>query len=311
MPERPAHAAPAWPFLAPVGGAEREPLRWLLWLSLTVVLALAGALASGFLFGLLDARVLETIAPGAPIPEGPRRPIAEAQFMFVVSTLLAVVAMGVLLAAKTAFRRPAWTFVAPAGAFRPRLLLAGFAVFGALVLVSIAIEPAVRGEPLDAPVLDAAYALDARLLYALAAVPFLLLAATAEEIVFRGVLLQLTGAFTRNLAILVVLNGLVFSALHFDPAPGAFVARAVSGAVWAWAVLRLSGLEFALGAHFANNLLLALLVEPISEGAQVGRDHPWPYVAADVGVTLGVVVCLQLALRSPAVRSWIGAAPAP
>jgi membrane protease YdiL (CAAX protease family) len=160
-------------------------------------------------------------------------------------------------------------------------------------------------------VLEAAYAVDVRLIYLGGSALFLLLAAAAEEIVFRGVLLQFNAAFTRNAAILIAVNGLVFSAFHFDPSPGAFVARAVSGAVWSWTVLRLSGLEFAIGAHLANNLALSLLVEPISEGARPGRDYPLSVVAADIVTTLAVVFLLKAALRSPRIRAWAEADPSP
>jgi membrane protease YdiL (CAAX protease family) len=154
------------------------------------------------------------------------------------------------------------------------------------------------------PVFDADYLLHTRLIYAGGSALFLLLAATAEELVFRGVLLQAAGAVVRSLPVLIVVNGLVFSAFHLDPSPGAFAARAISGAVWTWTVLRLAGLEFAVGAHLANNLVVALLVEPISTAAQPGRDYPLEAIVADVVATAVMAGCLLLALRSARLRAW-------
>ena len=292
-------------FLAPLGAAERRPERWLAWIGLTLVFSFVGALGLGLLLGALGGTDLLQSAGTEPLPEGPMRLLDEARLMFLLAAGLAMLAMAVLLAARISFGRGAWTFVSPARPFRLRLLLAGFVTFAVLVAISLIVERLLVGESLDPPVLDPDYATEARLAYLAAGAVFLLLAAAAEEIVFRGVFLQLSGAVTRNLTLIVIVNGLAFSAIHMDPSPGAFTARAISGAVWAWTVLRLGGIEFALGAHFANNLLLTTLVDPFSEGTQVGREIPWPYIAGDV-VIMGVTAALvHFALRSERGRVWL------
>jgi membrane protease YdiL (CAAX protease family) len=265
---------------------------------------MGGGLPLGALFAALDLHTVITESGEAPIPESPRRLILETQFTFVLAIVLAWMAVAVLIGARLVFHRPAWTFVSPATPFRLRLLGAGFVLFGAIALASLAVERALRGEALAPPVFDADYLLHTRLIYAGGSALFLLLAAAAEELVFRGVLLQATGAVVRSLPVLIVVNGLVFSAFHLDPSPGAFAARAISGAVWTWTVLRLAGLEFAVGAHLANNLVVALLVEPISTAAQPGRDYPLEAIVADVVATAVMAGCLLLALRSPRLRAW-------
>jgi hypothetical protein len=305
MQDAPVVLTPSpFPFLRLVGDRERRPLRWLVWLLLTVAMGVGGLSVFGLLLGVLDAEAVTAAAAEGALPDGPTRLVDEVRFTFVVGGALMVLALAVLAAARLAFHRPAWTFIGPVSPFRLRLFALGFLLFGAVVVVGIAVERALRGEPLDPPVLDPAYALNTRLIYLGGSALFLLVAATAEEIVFRGVLLQFNAAFTRNAATLIVINGLVFSAFHFDPSPGAFVARAVSGAVWSWTVLRLSGLEFAIGAHLANNLVLSLLVEPISEGARPGRDYPVGVLVADIVTTLTIVLLLEAALRSPRIRAW-------
>ena len=297
------HPAPSPPFLSRVGERERVPLRWLVWLALSALLFPVGGLALGALFSALDVEPLITAAGDGPFAEGPRRLVDETRFTFVLAAVLTWLAVTLLIGARLAFHRPGWTFVSPATPFRLRLMAAGFLLFGVIAVLGLLIERSLRGEPLDPPVLDADYLLHTRLIYAGGAALFLLLAAAAEELIFRGVLLQVTSASLKSLPVLILVNWLIFSAFHLDPSPGAFVARTLSGAVWSWTVLRLSGLEFAIGAHLANNLAVTLLVEPISE-AQPGRAYPAGALLAD-GVGLAVlVVCLILALRSPRLRAW-------
>lgn len=292
------------PFLSRVGERERSPLRWAVWLGLSGLLFTAGAIPVGLLLGTLDLQTVIQQANKGPLPDEPRRLIGEVQFTFVITATLALLTVAVLTAARLAFNRPAWTFVTPAAPFRQRLLWAGFLLFGAIAVVGLMLERALRGEPLAPPVLDPDYPLDTRLIYAALSALFLLLAAAAEELMFRGVLLQLVGGVVRSLPVLILVNGLLFSAFHLDPSPGAFAARAISGAVWTWTALRLAGLEFAIGAHWANNLVLCLLLEPISSGAQPGRDYPAASLFADVIATAVLVGCVLLALRSPGLRAW-------
>jgi membrane protease YdiL (CAAX protease family) len=89
-------------------------------------------------------------------------------------------------------------------------------------------------------------------------------AAAAEEVVFRGWLLKQMGAFTRNPALLIAINGLLFSAIHFDPNLDAFLVRLAMGVGLAWMTLRLGGIEFAIGAHAANNIVILLFIQPMS-----------------------------------------------
>ena len=132
-----------------------------------------------------------------------------------------------------------------------------------IVGAEILTELAMGGEQLNAPVLRASGLAEAAGYVGIAAF-FLFLAAFAEEMVFRGWLLQQTSAFTRSLPILLLVNGVLFSLIHVDPDPGAFIVRAAMGMGWCWVALRMGGLEFATGAHLANNLAITVLVEPLT-----------------------------------------------
>ncbi len=88
--------------------------------------------------------------------------------------------------------------------------------------------------------------------------------ATAEEILFRGYLLQGTALLTRNIWVLSLLNGVLFMFPHLlneevqaDPilVPLGFV---VSGFFFAYITIMDNGMELAIGAHTANNIFALL-----------------------------------------------------
>jgi len=199
----------------------------------------------------------------AVAPEGPGRLWDENVSVLALGLMLGLMGGAILLAAKIVYRAPVAAFLWPGRRLSWRQLGIGFAVMsvvgGVSVLVYNLIDPI--GPP---PIFNPDYSIESRLTYILAASVGLLIAAAAEEVAFRGVLLRVTGGLTRSLILLCLINALIFSAVHLDPDPVAFVARALSGLVWTWAALRLGGIEFAIGAHWANNLAIALLGEPLS-----------------------------------------------
>lgn len=286
-------------FLSPVTAKERNLGRLALFVLLGLGLAfVAVALAIVPLQIIWPDLVTSatTALEGEGFPDGPRRLIDESGLMLVLAASLGAPALGLLLAGAIVYRRPMSSFLWPARPFRPGLLFAGLGVMAVLVLVAGLIGREL-GFAVDMPAFDPAYPLDTRLIYIAAAVGLLLIAAAAEEVVCRGLLLQITAGFTRRAWLLCLLNGLVFSALHLDPDPVAFVARALSGAVWAWAALRLGGLEFAIGAHWANNLMIALFGEPFSAAAQVGQGYSPEALMLDGGVSAGVLVAIEWWVR--------------
>jgi len=235
----------------------------------------------------------------------------ETTFLAALATVLFTLAMSLLLAAMVVYQRGPGAFLWPRPRGGPGLFLTGFAV---MFLIALALWPVmIWFEPGGtAPILDPADPLNDRLIYAGAAAVGLLVAAAAEEIVFRGVLLRITGGLTRSLIVILLVNGVLFSAIHMDPDPVAFVARAASGMVWAWAALRLGSLSFAIGAHLANNLFIALLLAPLSEAAMPGQAMA-PEGLAIQAVTLIVVLVFVelLARRGPTRRPNAEAAPPP
>src|SRR5580658_5417634 len=114
--------------------------------------------------------------------------------------------------------------------FRWRMLLVGLGfsvlVIGPFLALGQMMDPT-AGPP---PILSVSTDGGQRLIYGLVCIAGFIPAAMGEEILFRGWLLRQSSNLTRNAAALLILNGVVFAAAHFDFAPDAFLERAVLGA---------------------------------------------------------------------------------
>lgn len=89
---------------------------------------------------------------------------------------------------------------------------------------------------------------------------------TAEELFFRGWVLQWAGRRIGNIVVLSVISGVAFSLPHLlNPEVagdflGAFLGYFSVGFALAWVTVRDRSLEIAIGAHLSNNLFAALVV---------------------------------------------------
>jgi len=104
-------------------------------------------------------------------------------------------------------------------------------------------------------------------------IPFVLLAilitplqTTAEELFFRGYLVQAGSLISRNWIFLSIWSGVLFAMPHFiNPEVASntwamMMAYFVLGAFLAWISLKDGTIELAIGVHAANNLMAGLLV---------------------------------------------------
>jgi membrane protease YdiL (CAAX protease family) len=302
----------AEPFLACTGPRDRNVLA-------TAAFVLAGgaaALVGAILTGLLVTTVFAAAGSGASgrgLVEGlsrltqsprPNRSLLSYGYELSVAGLASFAAAAVALAlAAWIFRRPVRSFLTAAPRFRWRAVAGGFLVGFPLVGLAFAAERLLDPSPIASPILGPEPVI-AKLGYAAIAAGCLYLAAFAEEAIFRGWLLQQTGAWTRSLGIILAVNGVLFSLAHFDPSPVSFAVRAVMGAGWAWLALRTAGVEFTTGAHLANNLFVALFVAPVSFAPPKAGHGGYAPALIELAIVLAMVGAVELWLRR-------GTAPAP
>jgi membrane protease YdiL (CAAX protease family) len=293
----PTGSAPVSPFLAFVSPQDRSPMRVGLWLALGLPMAFFGCVLVVAVASLLDSSLLKAAA--AP----DRHPFLHAgRDLGLVAFVNLGMALPVLGAARLAFQRPAWTFVSPTRPFAPRMMILGAAACG-LITAVFAAAKIVEGGVAPA-LLDAHQALEDRLLYVAACAPLALLANAAQEILFRGVILQVSGAFIRTRIGLCVMNGLVnallFALLFSQPNPLVFLNLAATGAVFAYAVLELGGLEFSIGAGATVDFVTLLVDDPASSAPTAPfqwSDLVTPAALTDLGNLVAIVLLTLVAVR--------------
>jgi membrane protease YdiL (CAAX protease family) len=298
------------PFLDDLTPNDRRVVPLLLTLPIGTIAALLAAVICGIAVfvafaiggGGVEAaeRLMAVIGPD-------QTPTGLTQISFVVS-LLALVNSGMALAfvgvAALLHRRRLVSYFTSAPRFRWRLLLLGLGLFavtiGPLVLASAALDP----KSPATPILAISPELGGRLIYAAVVVSMFLMAAAAEELVFRGWLTKIVGAWFPDPRVVLVLSGLLFSAIHLDPNLDAFLMRLAMGVGLAWMTLRLGGIEFAIGAHAANNILILLFIQPMSLKPEAQHTFPLEILVIAPLMLAGHVALAEIAARWAPLRRW-------
>ena len=168
--------------------------------------------------------------------------------------------LGIAIAVRWLQRRPPRTLIGPDG-LRPRAFAAGALVAAVLGAISLALS--LGSEEVTRQADLAAWA--ARVPLVLAA---LLIQTSAEEIAFRGFLMQSLAARFRSPLVWMLLPALLFGVSHLNGDAGIRNAWLMAGAatviglVLADVTVRTGSLSAAMGLHFANNAAAVLLLAP-------------------------------------------------
>lgn len=175
----------------------------------------------------------------------------------ILTLLVAVIAVVVML-----HGRSPRTLITPLVAVDWRRMAAGGVVWGMLVLFFALVESLLYPGRYQLSVDMARW-----LPFLVAAMVMTPLQCLAEELVFRGYLMQALARVWRQPVFVAVASSLLFTLPHlFNPeveAYGFWIMAAnylVMGLFFALIVLRDGRLELAIGAHAVNNLLLALVI---------------------------------------------------
>lgn len=306
--------------LAPVGPAERNAPRLLAFLASGAAAsfgaALLVALAITFCAALLIARqrgigVLAAVDLAVSPGPGPRSLLSYWYELAVVGLASYAAGLAVLGLATRFYRRSARSFLTASPRFRWRQVGVGFAIGACVLGAVVLVQGLLPDAPSSPPLLRAGESLAGRLGYVALAAAGLYLAALAEEIIFRGVLLQLSAAFTRSLPLILAINGIIFSLAHFDPDPSSFAIRILMGAGWAWIALRSGGIEATTGIHLANNLLITLFITPVSFQAPATHKLDLTSVLVEFAAVLVCAAVIEGLVRRKEARLAPGVAETP
>jgi membrane protease YdiL (CAAX protease family) len=198
-------------------------------------------------------------------------------------------------------------YVSVAPRIRWRLLACGLILSALAIAPTVLVSEALDPHPPVPPLLSMAADWPTRLGYALACIALLVPAAAAEELVFRGWLLRETAAISRAPWVLMAVNGVLFSAVHGQFEPSAFLLRALMGAGFVYMTLRLGGIEFSTGAHAANNIIIVLFIQPLTTALPPPQPMTWADPLQDGYLLVSYVVLTEVVMRWAPLRRWTGA----
>lgn len=301
-------------FLADLSPYDRDPWRTAFAVPIGVLAGAVAALAGGAI-AILAVMLIVSGLDGAPaagdlfavFSDNLNEPTAR-QSLFILAVVAGVslgAAAGFVFAAGAIHHRKITDYVNRGEPVRWRLLVGGLALVG-VAMIAVTAGAALTGEALDPPLWKVSPNLAGRALYAAMAVGLLVLAAAAEELVFRGWLLKQSAAYVRDPVVLMILNGLLFAAIHVDPNIDAFVVRAAMGAGLTWMALRLGGIELGIGAHAANNAVILLLIRPMTTRPDAPHEFKAGLIASALVMLAGFIGVAELSVRWPALRRWTG-----
>ena len=154
------------------------------------------------------------------------------------------------------------------------------------------LEASATSEPLD-------YKVNLALISLILVIVLVPLQAAAEELVFRGALMQALGAWfsgasdrtafgraLRSPWLPILLPSVGFALMHIYDVWG-LLAVGLMGAVCAWLTWRTGGLEAAISIHVVNNLVVFMLMTA-AFGGETGQSadagSPWSLIATAVGL---------------------------
>jgi len=302
-------------FLADVDDRDRDPLRFGATLVGGLIVAMVAGMATVILilvsYALLTGHGAEglngfTIARDALKSVKPID-LSAALLNLAMAAANAPLALAFVAVAAVLSRHALLDYVTVARRVRWRLLGAGLAlwtvVFGPLVAVQCLLTP---GAP-PMPTVTIAPDLLGRGVYVIAVLALMIPAAAAEELMFRGWLLRQTAALLRRPFPLIGLTAIVFSAIHLDFSPDAFLTRALMGAGFAYMTLRLGGIEFSTGVHAAHNILIILFLEPLTaQTVNAPSTLSGGSLIVDGSMVATYILITEAVARWPQLRRWAG-----
>ena len=210
----------------------------------------------------------------------------------------------VLLAVRVAHRRPAGSVSSVTGRLRWDWLARCLAVAVAVILLTLAASFLLVPDD-GAPAVFVGwqrFAVSAAVL-----LPLVALQSAAEEYLCRGWLLQSVGSVLRSPVVPILVQAVVFGALHGWGTPWGFVDLAWFGIVAGWLCVRTGGLEAGIALHVANNGIAMTLAAALGllDVDTTAADAPWQLALITMTATTvyGILIALWAKRRGLRTRS--------
>lgn len=286
----------ASPLVGNIRPLEKSPWRGPVGAGLGVVAgAVAAMIAAGIAIGAYTASVVASGGDaGAALTVLMESTAATVTFGMAITAVATIAfanaALGYTLVALAGLmvKQPLAAYVTAAPRFRWKHLLFGMGmtplVFAPLAWLALAMGLDIGADPRGPPILALTDGLAQQATYLALCVGLLLLAASVEEVVFRGWLLRQITAWIGRPWVWALVASLLFASIHFPQDVTGWAALTLMGLAFSYMALRLGGVEYAIGAHAAHNSMIILFLQPMS------FDPTYP------GVTVGdlfftVVMC--------------------
>ncbi len=223
--------------------------------------------------------------------------------------------IGVWAALKLFHKRPFGTLFSPERQIRWKEFGAGLLLSAVFFVLSVAAALILVGAPARSD-LDAA-------VWALWIVPVILgifIQATAEELLFRGYILQQLAVWSRNPIVWALLPSLLFGSLHLDPGKPLEINLQIGfitflvGVITAALVWRTGSLAASMGLHLGVNCQALTLVG--AEETPLGGGQLWLYEAGSATTLYTIDMVSVIALLALVLSPWLpfglaSAAPSP
>jgi membrane protease YdiL (CAAX protease family) len=258
-----------------------------------LLIAASWITAAVLLYAFMAAAAALAGRPAGPGGESGLGELADLAAGFAVIALLLPLT---LAAARWVQRRPAGSLSSVLGRLRWRWLLLCLLPAGGALTVTLGVSAV-----LPAGAAGGAWAGWGPLLAGTAVLLLVVpVQAAAEEYAFRGYLLQAAGSFLRRPWAPILLQAVLFAALHGWGTPWGFADLVVFGALAGYLTVRTGGVEAAVALHVVNNVAATVLAVALGQLTldESAADMPWQMAAVDVPVLVAyTLVVLRLAGR--------------
>lgn len=252
----------------------------------TLALMVAAGTAGAFAVRSFVFPIVRTALADAP------EPVRSGALALMAGAIFACALAGLFTGVRWLHGRPIRSLCTTTRQFRVGHLLLGMILSGCLIgVTAYALDPGSMKQPSDLSFWALGFGFLAMLIGFSVQAP-------AEEIIFRGYILQVGRRGFRSDWAAASLSILLFTLAHFGYGIESAIGSLTFAVGLTVVVVLLGGLEFAMGAHIGNNLIIAMLFQDLSDAnASSSSGIAWNELAANAGIMLILIAVAALISR--------------